>query len=228
MFSGSAATGRYSSASSAKVSAFQEYSTEVESVDEEIEDSWSIPPMNSTPDIAVSFGDILGVVHGFGLRGDNLGPVPLTMAALDEGRFAALGDEEVVSPVGTKRSRPSDIVAAAGGGSAGSGPVTSGTKSTKVKGTRVALFGNTTVTTPITNAMSLVKLAETLHASKLTKFDEALVAFNTLCLTFKGDQVLSLHERIHVKAWLGSHINNASLFLSGNIEEQLYYVDENK
>ena len=36
--------------------------------------------------------------------------------------------------------------------------------------TRVALFGNTTVTTHITNAMSLVKLAETLHASKLTKF----------------------------------------------------------
>jgi hypothetical protein len=141
------------------VSAFQEHSAEGETAEEEVEDEWSIPPINSTREVAVSFRDILGIVHGYGLVGDNLGPVPLTMAALDEGRFAALGDEEVFSPPGSKRSRPSDNIAAAGGGSVGggSGPVTTGTKSTKPKGTRVTLFGNTTVTTPITNAMSLVK-----------------------------------------------------------------------
>ena len=85
MFSGSTATGRYSSASSAKVSAFQVHSLEGEDADEEEEDQWSLPRVDSFSEEAVSIKDILCVVHGFGVGGDNLGPVPLSMAALDNG-----------------------------------------------------------------------------------------------------------------------------------------------
>jgi hypothetical protein len=87
------------------------------------------------------------------------------MIILDTGRFAALGDEEVISPSRHKRSRPDSAPSAGGGGNT----VANTTKGTK-KGGRVALFSNTTVVAPVTNAMSLVKLSETLHASKLTKY----------------------------------------------------------
>jgi hypothetical protein len=60
------------------------------------------------------------------------------------------------------------------------------------------------------------------------RYDEAIMAFNGLKRTFKGDEVLSARQVMRFQQWLGAAPNNASAFLLSSIDVQLLYIDDNK
>ena len=82
IFSGSTAIGIYSSASTTRTASFRNNEEQEET---EEEDDWSLPPIEPSPDEAVSFEAVRGIMQCFGVGGDNLGAVPMSMAELDSG-----------------------------------------------------------------------------------------------------------------------------------------------
>ena len=60
------------------------------------------------------------------------------------------------------------------------------------------------------------------------RFDEAIMAFNALKKSFKGDEVLSARQVMRFQQWLGEAPTNASAFLLSSDEVQLLYIGDNK
>ena len=60
------------------------------------------------------------------------------------------------------------------------------------------------------------------------RYDEAIMAFNVLKNSLKGDEVLSARQVMRFQQWLGEAPNNASAFLLSSVDVQLLYIDDNK
>ena len=60
------------------------------------------------------------------------------------------------------------------------------------------------------------------------RLDEALIALNELCASFKGYDVLSVEQQMNIQAWLVGTPGMASVFLRSPRALQLRHVDINK
>ena len=60
------------------------------------------------------------------------------------------------------------------------------------------------------------------------RLDEALIALNDLCDTFKGVDVLSIDQQMNIQAWLVTTPGMASVFLHSPRALQLRHIEVNK